>query len=1512
MFLKKIKKIIAWCWATLPRRIVSCLIIFSILLSSAWYLFLRPQPVEAAWYDNDWLYRKSIAVTNNTTAETNKYISVTIDTSDTTKYQTDCGDLRFTKLSGELLDYFILSGCGGSTIVHILFDTFPAGAQTIYYYYGNISADNGFKSADFSTVATNYTVGAIGSEEKGTGPVLWLKFDEGYSTAAKDFSDQNNDGTISGATWITSGCKYGKCLDFDGSNDVVTVTQAASINLTSKTAYTVSVWAYPHSDGEADVGEIIDKGANTYIRVDSQGTDGYLDVEAKLGLAATSANLNAADAVQLNRWSHIVMVYEDDSDDEIDLYVSGILKGTSVNGDGSPASDSNDLLVGGDSAANFDGLVDEIKIYPYARSAAQIKRDFNQGAAGKVGVDDSWLTDGLVGWWKMDEASWNGTSGEVIDSSGAGNNGTRAGDATTSSTAKFNRAGTFDGNGDYVNMGNPSILNISGNITVSAWVKLSASQAGRWIVSRYDGAHDWFSYALFMSTSVDNTIRFVIYTTTSGGVATSARAYYDGKWHLLTGVYNGSNVLLYIDGGAEAITGSALSGPIDTSHAVNVCIGAQSLASYPFIGLIDDVMIFNRALSAQEVSRLYDMGLPAAAQWKFDEKTGSTANDSSGNGNTGTVSGASWKGSSDCKYGNCLDYDGTDDATAVSANSSVDLKNKGGYSVCGWVNPDTDGEGDAGEWFSKGNSYVRVDTESSSAVNVSALFDLATADASLTTTLTIPTASWSHICVNWEDDSDDELTIYINGISAGSSTNGDGSAADDSASAISIGGDSSNNFDGKIDQVNIYQYSLTPKQIYNDMMAGAPRTPVGYWKFDEGFGTTAEDSSGQGNDLTLSAESYTMSGKFGRAWDGDGVRYLSRADDSDFDFAATDDFTISTWFKSDSASNPYSNEFLVNKYSAAVATGYAIYLDTGGDVIFGIDNDATWTPADKAGDVSRDFYDNTWHQAIAVKWGTSRIEMYVDGVLINSDTSISASGTLENSATLYIGDKDGTNNGDEFTGDIDEAKIYRFALSPEEVLMDYNQGKALRVGGSSPTVGVFCPPGYAGTCAAPVGEWKIDERTDNVCTGGANDACDTSANTNDGAINGNPVWKGAGSCKFGSCLSFDGTGDYINVPDSSILSFPSTGMSISVWVNPAALPMEGGIIGKYGMAATREYGIWITTISTNRIYVRLYDESVPAYIGGRAASSLLTAGSWNHIVMSYNGGINNTDIRLYINGIERTLTASSSGTYAAMEDLTSLLRIGYVPAALTGTFNGFIDDVKIFNYALTQEQIAWLYNQGDPVGYWKFDQGQGTTATDSSVNNNSGTISGAAWSASGKYNSGLDFDGTDDVVTVTQDADINLTSKLSYAVSAWVYPHTSGESDSVGGQIISKGTDTYLRVDTSSGGRVNVSGSLDLATTDATSNISSAIPLNQWSHILMSYADDSDDEISIYINGVLAGVSANGDGSPATDSNDLLIGGSTSANFDGLIDEVKIYNYEPTTEQVKQDYNQGAALRFGQ
>src|SRR6185369_10484766 len=82
---------------------------------------------------------------------------------------------------------------------------------------------------------------------------------------------------------------------------------------------------------------------------------------------------------------------------------------------------------------------------------------------------------------------------------------------------------------------------------------------------------------------------------------------------------------------------------------------------------------------------------------------------------------------------------------------------------------------------------------------------------------------------------------------------------------------------------------------------------------------------------------------------------------------------------------------------------------------------------------------------------------------------------------------------------------------------------------SAPTAG---SPSNEEQTPGPIGYWKLDEGTDNTCTGGTNDACNSTGNTQfDGAASGGPIWQPEDQCISGKCLLFDGVDDVINIPD---------------------------------------------------------------------------------------------------------------------------------------------------------------------------------------------------------------------------------------------------------------------------------------------------------------------------------------------------------------------------------------------
>ena len=216
------------------------------------------------------------------------------------------------------------------------------------------------------------------------------------------------------------------------------------------------------------------------------------------------------------------------------------------------------------------------------------------------------LSDNLVGYWKMNDNASNTT---VVDSSGKGNNGTaRRNTSALSTTGKVNGALSFNGSSDYVSCGSNSSLNLIDAISVGVWVKFDTLSFDQGIVDKGDSPTDgvirlwlWHGNNEVFFDAPEGAVR--INGAPSGGFST-------GRWYHIVASYNrngGSNNLnLYIDGVKVAsLTKTAAMGT--NSH--NLTIGARRQGKSEFFdGAIDNVMIFNKALSQQEIDTLYNGG----------------------------------------------------------------------------------------------------------------------------------------------------------------------------------------------------------------------------------------------------------------------------------------------------------------------------------------------------------------------------------------------------------------------------------------------------------------------------------------------------------------------------------------------------------------------------------------------------------------------------------------------------------------------------------------------------------------------------------------------------------------------------------------------------------------------------------------------------------------------------------------------------------------------------------------
>ena len=210
-----------------------------------------------------------------------------------------------------------------------------------------------------------------------------------------------------------------------------------------------------------------------------------------------------------------------------------------------------------------------------------------------------------------------------------------------------------------------------------------------------------------------------------------------------------------------------------------------------------------------------------------------------------------------------------------------------------------------------------------------------------------------------------------------------------------------------------------------------PGTIVGLWLLDEGTGTAAADSSGNGNDGTLIGDPQWVNGKFGKAvqFDGDGD-YIECADSDSLDM--TDQITVMCWFKVDKAMTVFEDrQALVGKHYLEYEVG--LYPD---GVIHTYTNDGTVDGYDEGinASIAEELAEGNWVVGswYHVAWtldGQHEI-VYVNGINVGEFDKGNA-GTLPGDNTLEIGQRVGDSL--PFTGAIDEVAVLNVAIGEADV-----------------------------------------------------------------------------------------------------------------------------------------------------------------------------------------------------------------------------------------------------------------------------------------------------------------------------------------------------------------------------------------------------------------------------------------------------------------------------------------------
>jgi len=302
----------------------------------------------ASWWNVNWKYRREITITNVNGTLTDYQILVELNSSNFnfSHAQENGSDIRFVASDDEtLLNHWIevWNSTNQSAKIWVNVSEVTEGTK-IFMYYGN---ENASDVSDANATFIRVIDGVVGA----------LHFDEGSGNTAHDTSGEGNDGTIYGGANWTDG-KFGKALEFDGSDDYVNCGNDESLQLNE--SWSISLWFLVESFPDHALGVIEKNWANAksfamWIHQTDKllAFDVYRSDKTRVN-AHTSSNL-----ISLDKWYHTTVVYDGTN---IKLYVNGNLEATSSPGEIGKLDTANLIIGYAMSGEKFIGLIDEVLI----------------------------------------------------------------------------------------------------------------------------------------------------------------------------------------------------------------------------------------------------------------------------------------------------------------------------------------------------------------------------------------------------------------------------------------------------------------------------------------------------------------------------------------------------------------------------------------------------------------------------------------------------------------------------------------------------------------------------------------------------------------------------------------------------------------------------------------------------------------------------------------------------------------------------------------------------------------------------------------------------------------------------------------------------------------------------------------------------------------------------------------------------------------------------------------------
>jgi hypothetical protein len=417
-------------------------------------------------------------------------------------------------------------------------------------------------------------------------------------------------------------------------------------------------------------------------------------------------------------------------------------------------------------------------------------------------------------------------------------------------------------------------------------------------------------------------------------------------------------------------------------------------------------------------------------------------------------------------------------------------------------------------------------------------------------------------------------------------------------------------------------------------------------------GTVAYDRSGNGNNGAIVGATQ-VEGKRGQGMSFNGANNNTVDFNDSSSLSPTGSITMVSWFKTKMSMSSYSR-YLINKGNA-----YGLVLGQGAAnktismfVRQNLGTDDYQTTAPIA------YNDGNWHQLSGIFDGDF-FKLYFDGTYVGSkDTT--KTGIDDSPYSMQVGYS--YSSGYYFDGSIDENRIYNRALSADEI------GYLYRMGGDK------ISSSQAGKNATGlVGHWTFDGQNVNI---GTTSAFDSSGNSNTGRIVGATQTEG----KLGQGMSFDGISNYVR---SLNTTFATDTYSVYAWVKPAI--STASVMTAWSIGGFNDY--------QNENALVVYNNTVEmcGYVcAGVLTSSGITipTGAWSFIGYSRAG----SSVTFFVNGSSMTTAIN----YPSLPTSGNPFQIGSTAnnMAVYGYWNGSLDDVRVYNRALSSTEVGDLYRMG--------------------------------------------------------------------------------------------------------------------------------------------------------------------------------------------------------------------------